>query len=35
VTAASVLAGAGIASTVVVMLAWGAFAFAAATPRRA
>jgi hypothetical protein len=33
-TAGSVLAGAGVASTVVVMLAWGAFAFAAAAPRR-
>jgi hypothetical protein len=35
VTAASVLLGAGIASTVVVLLAWAAFAFMAAAPRRA
>jgi eukaryotic-like serine/threonine-protein kinase len=35
VTAGSVLAGAGIASTIVVVLAWAAFAFAAAAPRRA
>ena len=34
VTAGSVLLGAGIPSTIVVMLAWGAFAFAAAAPRR-
>ncbi len=34
-TAASVLAGAGIASTIVLMLVWGGFALVAATPRRA
>ena len=35
VTAASVLAGAGVASTIVVMLVWGGYALAAATARRA
>jgi eukaryotic-like serine/threonine-protein kinase len=35
VTGASVLAGAGVASTIVVMLAWAGFALAAAAPRRA
>ena len=35
VTAGSVLAGAGVASTMVVMLVWGGFALAAAAPRRA
>jgi eukaryotic-like serine/threonine-protein kinase len=35
VTACSVLLGAGIASTIVVMAAWAAFAFLAAAPRRA
>jgi hypothetical protein len=35
VTAASVLAGAGIASTIVVMAVWSGFALAAAAPRRA
>ncbi|HEX4746952.1 MAG TPA: serine/threonine-protein kinase [Gaiellaceae bacterium] len=35
VTAASVLGGAGIASTVVVLLVWGAFALFVATARRA
>ncbi len=35
VTAGSVLAGAGVASTIVVMLVWGGFALAAAAPRRA
>jgi serine/threonine-protein kinase len=35
VTAASVLAGAGVASTMIVMLVWGGFALAAAAPRRA
>ena len=34
VTAGSVLMGAGIASTVVVMVAWAGFAFAAVAPRR-
>ena len=35
VTAASVLAGAGIASTIVVMLVWAGFGLVAAAPRRA
>jgi eukaryotic-like serine/threonine-protein kinase len=35
VTAASVLAGAGVASTAVVLLVWGGYALAAAAPRRA
>ena len=35
VTAASVLAGAGVASTIVVMLVWAGFGLAAAAPRRA
>jgi hypothetical protein len=35
VTAGSVLAGAGIASTAVVVLVWAAFSFVAAAPRRA
>ena len=35
VTAASVLAGAGVATTVVVMLVWAGFGLAAAAPRRA
>ena len=35
VTAAAVLAGAGVASTMVVMLAWGAYSLLAAAPRRA
>ena len=35
VTGASVLAGAGVASTIVVVLAWAGFALAAAAPRRA
>jgi hypothetical protein len=35
VTAGFVLAGAGVASTIVVGLAWAGFAFAAAAPRRA
>ena len=35
VTVASVLAGAGIASTIVVMAAWAGFALATAVPRRA
>ena len=35
VTAASVVAGAGIASTIVVMLVWAGFGLAAAAPRRA
>ena len=35
VTAASVLAGAGIASTIVVMVVWAGFGLAAAAPRRA
>jgi hypothetical protein len=34
-TAASVLAGAGVASTIVVMLVWSGFALVAAAPRRA
>jgi hypothetical protein len=35
VTAASVLAGAGVASTIVVMLVWAGFGLAAAAPHRA
>ena len=35
VTAASVLAGAGVASTIVVMLVWAGFGLVAAAPRRA
>jgi hypothetical protein len=35
VTAASVLGGAGIAATIVVMIAWGGFAVVSAAPRRA
>jgi hypothetical protein len=35
VTAASVLGGAGVLSTIVVMLVWGGFAVVAAAPRRA
>jgi len=35
VAAGSVLAGAGIASTIVVMVAWGAFGYVAAAPRHA
>lgn len=35
VTAGAVLAGAGVASTIVVMLVWAGFAFTSAAPRRA
>jgi hypothetical protein len=35
VTASSVLAGAGIVSTIVVMLVWAGFSLAAVAPRRA